>query len=136
LFADGFFYIHAFAIDLMVAFEDGLVNGVIIVKFNKSEATRFTSVFFSQAGDSCNFTKLFKILSNVILGHVLFQASHKYLFNGLSSLWFTKFFPRSCPFGLNRLPIDGMGSSVLTGIDLLVLGKSNEAKTSRPAAKP
>jgi len=66
LFADSFFDIHPFAINLVIAFKNGFVDGIIVVKFNKSKSARFARVLFSQPSDSVDFSKLFKILSDIV----------------------------------------------------------------------
>jgi len=66
LFADSLFDIHPFAINLVIAFKNSFVDGVIVIKFNKSKSARFSSVLFSQPSDSVDFSKLFKILSDIV----------------------------------------------------------------------
>jgi len=132
LFTDGFFDIDALSVNLVATLEDTFVDGVIIVKFDKAEASGFTGIFFCQTCDGSDFSKCFEILSDIIFGHFLFEASNEDFFNGLSCLGLTKFFSRSCSFGFNRFSIDSVRPVLLTCIDFLVLCKCDEAKTSGP----
>jgi len=135
LLTHGFFYIYTFSFNLVaggIAFEYCFINGIVIIEFDKPESTRFSSIFFRQTGDGYNFAKFFKILSNIFFGVVFFEAANKNLFNSLSSLWFSKFFPWSCSFCFNRFSIDGVGPCSLAGIDFLVVAESHKTKSSRP----
>jgi len=132
LFADGFFDINALSLDLVASLEDSFVDRVIIVKLDKAEASGFTGIFFCQTSDGNNFSKLFKILSDIFLRHFLFEAPNEDLFDGLSSLGLSKLFSRSSSFGFNRFPVDSVRPVILTCIDLLVLCKCDEAETSGP----
>jgi len=132
LLADGFLDIDSLAFDLMASLKNGFVYRVIIVKLHKPKTSGFASVFFCQTSNGNNFSKLFKILSNIIFGHVLFETTNKNFFNRLSSLGLSKFFSWSGSFGFNRLSIDGMRSVRLTGVDFLVLGECNETESSGP----
>merc|ERR1719275_505946 len=132
LLADGFLDIDSLAFDLVASLKNGFVYRVIIVKLHKPKTSGFAGVFFCQTSNGNNFSKLFKILSNIIFGHVLFETTNKNFFNRLSSLGLSKFFSRSSSFGFNRFSIDGMRSVRLTSVDLLVFGECNETESSGP----
>jgi len=120
LLADSFFDIYSLAFNLVVSLQDGFVDGVIIVVFYKSEASWFASVLFCQTSNGSDFAKLFKILSNIIFSHVLFEASDENFLYCLTSLGLAKLFSGSCPFGFNRFSIDGVRTCFLACIDFFV----------------
>merc|ERR1719275_105778 len=132
LLADGFLDIDSLAFDLVASLKNGFVYRVIIVKLHKPKTSGFAGVFFCQTSNGNNFSKLFKILSNIIFGHVLLETTNKNFFNRLSSLGLSKFFSWSSSFGFNRFSIDGMRSVRLTSVDLLVFGECNETESSGP----
>jgi len=46
LFTDCFFDIYFFSVNLVKSFQDAFIDGIIIVKFDETESSGFTGIFF------------------------------------------------------------------------------------------
>lgn len=97
------------AANLVVTLETDLVDRIVVVEFNETEAALLTGLLVGDYANRVYATVTLKVLPKILLLMIILQATHKELLHGSSGFRPADFLSGHCPLGLHHSSIYPVG---------------------------
>merc|ERR1719445_2029357 len=130
LLAESFLHLQLPSFDSVLPDQDDLVNGVIVVKLNKAEASLLAGVVPLQLLDVHHPAEVLEIRADVLVLHLVADASHEDLLHADLGLRLASVASRGGAFCLQGLVVDLVGPILLALVETRGSGVGDKAEAS------
>lgn len=123
--------IDVLAANLMIALQADLIDRIVIIKLDETEATLLAGLLVRDNADGIDGTEALEVHPQIVLLVVVLQTTDEQLLDRGTGLGSADLLPRDGALRLDDAPVDAMGTGVLGVVDHVGARVGDEAEAAR-----